>query len=96
MQVERNKLSGSSQEDAVNTLCLSISQYLDTLAPVMKVDESVQLPDLPSNVMSLNIIKTKSLAEQVEIVIKDGKVGINLVSFKALLIGAKLITSPSF
>lgn len=73
-EVERNKLSGSSQEDAVNTLCLSISQYLDTLAPVMKVDESVQLPDLPSNVMSLNIIKTKSLAEQVEIVIKDVRI----------------------
>lgn len=62
-------------EDEINELNIPHKEYLDYLVPPEAEADSSK-PNLPTNVISLNNLKTLPLTEQVKILLKNGKFAI--------------------
>ncbi|KZC05614.1 PREDICTED: DNA-directed RNA polymerase III subunit RPC5 [Dufourea novaeangliae] len=82
-ELTRLEMYCSATDETVNTLNLSMSQYLELLAPRMKEEQYVKT-DISNTTTSLNYIRTLPLLDQIRTLLKDAKV-ISFVQLRSIL-----------
>lgn len=71
--MERQKLFASVDQLTGHNLNLSNEEYIDSLIPMERSHKNIEAI-LPSTVISMNRLKTMALSNQIEVILKDGKI----------------------
>ncbi|XP_022917040.1 DNA-directed RNA polymerase III subunit RPC5 [Onthophagus taurus] len=79
--IQKSKLYAENTEDHNQAKVLTPSEYIRVLIPE-DIKEATETPSLPSNVMSLHMLRALPLPEQCRLLLKDAKI----IQFQQLLL----------